>query len=107
MKDIIDTNLSLMLFTQENKWRNIVKFGTNKANLYDYANIGTHRVSCYTKSGCAVYFDNLGVEQIPKVIGKFISNQNIIADIFWMQAYNSIICGCFYIGFVSSFLNSK
>ena len=71
-----------MLFTQQNKSRNIVKFGAHKANLHHYANIGTHRISCYTKNGCAVYFDNFGVEQIPKVIGKFISNQNIIADVF-------------------------
>ena len=40
----------------------------------------------------ATYFDNFGVEHIPKEIKKFIGNKNIITNIYRMQAYDSIMC---------------
>ena len=36
------------------------------------------------------YFDSLGVEYIPKEIRKFIGYKKIIANIYRIQAYNSI-----------------
>ena len=47
----------------------------------------------------AIYFHSLGVEHIPKEIKNFIGNKNIIIDISRIQAYNSVICGYFCIGF--------
>ena len=41
------------------------------------------------------YFDSFGVEHIPKEIKTFINNKNIKANIFKIQAYDSIICGYF------------
>ena len=46
------------------------------------------------------YFDSFGVEHIPKEIKKFIINKNIIANIFRLQAYNSVMCRYFCIGFI-------
>ena len=54
------------------------------------------------------YFDSFGVEHIPKVIKEFINrplssalqNKNIKANIFRIQAYNSVMCRYFCIGFI-------
>ena len=48
-----------------------------------------------------IYFDSFGVEHIPKKIKKFIGNKNIITNIYSIQAYNSIMCGYFCIGFIN------
>ena len=44
-----------------------------------------------------VYFDSFGVEHIPEEIKKFIENKNIKANIFRLQANNSVMCGYFCI----------
>ena len=54
-----------------------------------------------------VYFDSFGVEHIPKEIKKFISNKNIKANIYRIQANNSIMCGYFCIGFIDFMLEGK
>ena len=41
------------------------------------------------------YFDSFGVEHIPEEMKKFINNKNMIANIFRIQAYDSIMCGYF------------
>ena len=53
------------------------------------------------------YFDPFSVEHIPKEIKAFINNKNIIANIFRMQAYDSIMCGYFSIGFIDFMLAGK
>ena len=40
------------------------------------------------------YFDSLGVEHIPKEIKTFINNKNIKTNIFRIQPYDSVMCGC-------------
>ena len=45
------------------------------------------------------YFDSFGVEHIAKEIKKFINNKKIITNIFRIQAYDSVMCGYFCIGF--------
>ena len=54
-----------------------------------------------------IYFDSFGVEHIPKEIKKFISNKNIKANIYRVQANYSIICGYFCIGFIDFMLEGK
>ena len=44
-----------------------------------------------------VYFDSFRVEHIPEEIKKFIENKNIKANIFRLQANNSVMCGYFCI----------
>ena len=53
------------------------------------------------------YFDNFGVEHIPKEIKKFIGNKNNITNIYKVQAYNSKMCGYLCIGFIDFMLNGK
>ena len=53
------------------------------------------------------YFDSFGVEHIPKEIKGFINNKNIKINIFRLQAYDSIMCGCFCIGFIDFLLKGK
>ena len=53
------------------------------------------------------YFDSFGVEDIPKEIKAFIKNKNIATNIFRIQAYASIICGYFCIGFIDFMLKGK
>ena len=54
-----------------------------------------------------VYFDSFGVENIPEEIKKFIGNRNIKANIYHVQANNSIMCGYFCIGFIDFMLAGK
>ena len=53
------------------------------------------------------YFDSFGVERIPNEIRKFIGNKYIIKNIYRIQAYASIICGYFCIGFIDLMLKGK
>ena len=54
-----------------------------------------------------VYFDSSGVEHVSKEINKFIRHKNIKANIFRVQANNSIMCGYFCIGFIDFMLAGK
>ena len=53
-----------------------------------------------------IYFDSFGAEYIPKEIRKFIGNKNV-ANIYRIQAYNSIICRYLCIGFIDFILKRK
>ena len=61
----------------------------------------------YVSNNNVTYFDSFGVKHIPKEIKKFISNKNIKANIFRIQAYDSIMCGYFCIGFINFMLAGK
>ena len=58
-------------------------------------------------SNDVTYFDSFGVEHIPKEIKAFIKNKNIKTNIFWIQAYDSIMCGYCCNGFISFMLKGK
>ena len=47
------------------------------------------------------------MEHIPKEINKFIDNKKIKANIFRIQAYDSIMCGYFCIEFINYKLKGK
>ena len=66
-------------------------------NLDKYSDIGTHWIALYVNNKIVTYFDSFGVEHIPKEIKKFIYNKNIIANIFRLQAYDSVMSGYFCI----------
>ena len=53
------------------------------------------------------YFDSFGVENIPKEIKTSIKNKNVKTNIFRIQAYDSIMCGYFCIGFINFMLKVK
>ena len=54
-----------------------------------------------------IYFDSFGVEHIPKEIKEFIGNKNIKANIYRVQANDSVMCGYFCIGFIDFMLAGK
>ena len=61
----------------------------------------------YLNNNSVTYFDSFEVEHIPKEIKTFISNKNIKTNIFRIQAFNSITCGYFCIGFIDFMLKGK
>ena len=54
-----------------------------------------------------IYFDSFGVEYISKETKKFIGNKDGVTNIHRIQAYNSLLCGCFCIGFIDFVLKGK
>ena len=84
-----------------------VKDGTYVINLDDYKSIGSHWIALYVYNNNITYFDSFGVEHFPKEIKKFIGNKNIITNIYRIQAYDSMMCGYFCIGFIDFMLSGK
>ena len=84
-------------------------------NLDEYSDIANRWVALYINNNDVTYFDSFGVEQIPKEIKTFINrpspsashNKNIKTNIFRIQAYDSIMCGYFCIGFIDFMLAGK
>ena len=58
----------------------------------------------YALNDNVTFFDSFGVEHILKETKIFIGNKNIQTNIFRMQAYDSVICGYFCIGFIDFML---
>ena len=54
-----------------------------------------------------IYFDSFGVEHILKEIKKIIRKKDIKTNIFRIEAYNSIMCGYFCIGFIDFIFSGK
>ena len=77
-----------------------IKDGAYVINPDEYKSIGTHWVALHVNDNNVTYFDGFGVEHISKEIQKFIGNKNIIANIYRIQAFDSIICGYFCIRFI-------
>ena len=75
-------------------------------NLDESSDIGTHWVASYVQNNDVIYFDSFRVEHIPKAFRTFISNKNIKKkNIYRIQAYDSIMCGYFCIGFIDFMLS--
>ena len=86
-------------------------------NLDEQSDIETHWVALYVQNNNnnIIYFNSFSVEHILKEIKAFINrpsssalpNKNITTNIFIIQAYNSIMCGYFCIGFIDFMLAGK
>ena len=61
-------------------------------NLDEYSDIGTHWIALYALNN-VTYFHSFGFEHISKEIKRFIDNKNIQANIYSIQAYDSLMCG--------------
>ena len=78
-----------------------IKDGACVINLDEHSEIGTHWVALYVKNNDVTCFDSFGVEHIPNEIKAFIDrtsssashHQNLMLNIFRIQAYDSIVCG--------------
>ena len=53
------------------------------------------------------YFDSFGVEHILKEIKILIDKSIAVANIFRIQAYDSVMCGYLCIGFIDFMLKGK
>ena len=99
-------NLDLMGFILEIK---PIKDGAYLINLDEYPDIRTHwfALLCMFIMMMLLISILLGWEHVPKDIKTFINNKNIKASIFRIQAYYSIMCGYFCIGFIGFMLAGK
>ena len=100
---------------------NTIKNGAYVINLDEYHDIGTHWVALYVNNKIVTYFDSFGVEHIPKFVvrtsfglrskelGSAVGShrKKIITNIYRIQAYDSIMCGYFCIGFINFMFNGK
>ena len=94
---------------------NKIKDGAYVINLDEYSDIGTHWVALWVNINNVTYFDSFAVEHIPIEITKFINrslssalqNKNIKTSIFRIQAYDSMMCGYFCIGFINFMFKGK
>ena len=76
-----------------------IKDGTYIINLDEYESIWTCWIALYVNDNNVTYFNSLGLEHMPTEIKKFIGNKNIVTNIYRVQAYDSVMCGYFCIGF--------
>ena len=97
----------LMVFFQELICLKKIKDGANVINLDEYADVDTHWIALFCNRNEIVYFDSFGVEHILEEIKEFIGNKNIKANIFRVQANNSVICCYFCTGFIDFMLAGK
>ena len=84
-----------------------IKDGTYVINLDEYADVGTHWIALFCNRNKIVYFNSFGVEHISEEIKEFTVNKNIKANIFQVQANNSVMCGYFCFGFSDFMLAGK
>ena len=94
------------MFSRNNLPKTIKK-GAHVINLDEHENIGTHWIALLGKPKYVVYFDNFGIEHIPKEIEHAIGNKEIKTNIFRIQAYDSIMCGYFCIEFINYMFDGK
>ena len=84
-----------------------IKDGAYVVNLDEYSNIGTHWIALYINNKTATYFNSFGIEHMSKEVKKFVNNKNIIAKIFGIQAYDSVMCGYLCTGFIDYMFKGK
>ena len=68
-----------------------IKGGAYVINLDECPDTGTHWIALHVNIKTVTCFDSFRVEHIPKEIKKFINNKKIIASIFRIQAYDSVM----------------
>ena len=100
-------NQDLMVFFQEIIYLKKIKDGAYVINFDEYADVGTHWIALICSRNKIVYFNSFGVEHIPEEIQEFIRNKNTKANIFRVQANDSVMCGYICIGFIDFMLGGK
>ena len=93
------------VFSRDNLQK--IKDGAYMINLDKYSDIGTHWLALHVNNNYITYFDSFGVEHISKEIKEFVKNKNITANIFRIQAYDSVMCRYFCIGFIDFMFKGK
>ena len=93
------------VYSRDNLLR--IKDGAYVIDLDEYSVIGTHWVALYVQNKNVNYFDSFGVEHIKEEVQAFINNKNIKTNNFRMQAYDSMRCRYFCIGFIDFLIVRK
>ena len=86
---------------------NKTKDGTYEINLDEYSDLGTHWIVLQALNSNVTYFDNFKVQRIPQEIKIFIDKSILVTSIFIIQAFDSVMRGCFCIGFIDFMLKGK
>ena len=94
------------VYSRDNLPRKI-KDGAHVINLDEYSDIGTHSIALCVIKKTATYFNLFGIEHIPKEISVFIGDKDIIASIYRIQSYDSIMRGYYCIGFTDYMLKDN
>ena len=81
-----------------------LKDGAHIINLDGYSDNGTHSIALYALNNNVTYFDGFVVEHVPKEIKIFVDKSIVVANIFRIQAYYSIMCEYFCLGFIDFML---
>ena len=84
-----------------------IKDGAYEINLDEYSDTGTRGIALHVNNKTVTYFASFGIEHISKEVKKIVNNKNIIANIFRIQGYDSIMCGYFCIGFIDYMFMGK
>ena len=84
-----------------------IKNGAYVINLDEYADVGTHWIALFCKKNEIAYFVSFGVAHVPEEIKEFVGNKNITANIFRVQANNSVMCEYFCIRFIDFMFAGK
>ena len=92
-----------------------IKDGEYVINFHEYADVGRHWIALFCNKNTIIYFDSFDDEHVPEEIKEFINrpssstwqNKNIIANIFGVQANDSVMCGYLCIGFIDFMLAGK
>ena len=83
-----------------------IKDGAYTTNRDEYSDIGTNWIALCVQTNYFTYFNSFGAEH-PKEIKILIKTRSIKTNIFRIQAYDSIMCGYFCIGFIGFMLAGK
>ena len=76
-------------------------------NLDGHKSIETHWIALHVNGKNIMYLDSFRVEHISKEIKKLIGKKSVVTNIYRIQAYHSIMCGYFCIGFIDFMLKGK
>lgn len=76
-------------------------------SLDEFESTKTDWVLLLVNGNKGTYFGSFGVEHIPEEIKKFIRSKNITANIYKVQAYDSIMEGTFALDLLNSFSEVK
>ena len=109
------TNFEIQKYQREPRFNGVhsrdnlpkINDGAYVISLDEFSDIRADWVALYVQNN-VTYFDSFGVEHIPKEVKAFIGlSLSITTNIFRVQAYNSIMCRYFCIGFIDFILKGK
>ena len=83
------------------------KEGACLINVREYADVGTYWIALFCRKTEIVYCNSFSAEHVSEDIKGSVANKSIKANIYRVQANNSIMCGYFCIGFINFRLAGK